>query len=207
MRLSCPPRGALGMRLKARTIGAAAALVAVAAALTVWGQVGTRAETTIAHYDANGRLTFPPDTDLWVAVGSGLGGNYADEPFDPANPGSISVVQMEPGAYEYFLKNGRYADGTMFLLTFYATQTKPNPALRGFVQGDVVGREIHVIDKMRFAREGSGFFLFSTGTDTPVSPMPVGSDCIECHTEHGAFDGTFVQFYPALRGRQRPLAH
>ena len=157
----------------------------------------------VARYDAQGQLEFPAETDRWIGVGTGLGGNYADVPFDAANPGSIGVVQMEPTAYDYFLRNGRYADGTMFLLTFYATQKKPNPALQGFVQGDVVGREIHVIDKSRFTEEGGGFFVFSQGT-APTAPMPIGSVCVQCHSEHGAFDGTFVQFYPALRGRTSP---
>ena len=174
-----------------------------AATFAVLGQSGTEDMIAVADYGANGQLAFPAGTDRWIAVGSGLGGNYAVEPFDPAQPGPISVVQMEPSAYDYFLKTGRYADGTMFLLTFYATQKQPNPALQGFVQADVVGREIHVIDKQRFAQEGSGFFVFSNGTGTPAAPMPVGSACVECHSEHGAFDGTFVQFYPSLRGRQR----
>jgi Cytochrome P460 len=155
---------------------------------------------SVARYDAQGRLEFPAGTDRWIGVGAGLGGNYADVPFDAANPGSIGVVQMEPTAYDYFLRNGRYADGTMFLLTFYATQKKPDPALQGFVQGDVMGREIHVLDKSRFPQEGSGFFVFSQGT-APAAPMPIGSVCVQCHSEHGAFDGTFVQFYPVLRGR------
>ena len=95
------------MRLSARTISAAAALVGVAVTLTVRGQVGARPQTSIAHYDANGLLAFPPDTDRWVGIGSGLGGNYADEPFDPANPGSISVVQDFPVRvrYQYQIKN------------------------------------------------------------------------------------------------------
>lgn len=178
-------------------------LTVVGAALTVFGQSAAPAKLDVARYDGEGRLAFPAGTDRWIAVGTGLGGNYADVPFDPANPGSIGVVQMEPSAYDYFLKNGRYADGTMFLLTFYATQEKPDPALQGFVQGDVVGREVHVLDTARFAEEGSGFFVFSEGTGTPAAPEPVGSMCVQCHSEHGAFEGTFVQFYPALRGRVR----
>lgn len=180
-----------------------AVLAVVGAAFAAFGQSATPAKLDIARYDGEGRLAFPADTDRWIAVGTGLGGNYADVPFDPANPGSIGVVQMEPSAYDYFLENGRYADGTMFLLTFYATQKKPDPALQGFVQGDVVGREIHVLDKTRFAAEGSGFFVFSEGTDAAVAPMPVGSVCVQCHSAEGAFEGTFVQFYPALRGRTR----
>ena len=29
--------------------------------------------------------------------------------------------------------------------------------------------------------------------------MPPGNGCVSCHNKHGAFDGTFAQFYPTLR--------
>jgi len=57
---------------------------------------------------------------------------------------------MEPHAYAYLLENGRYADGTMFLLSLYETQEKPEPALNGFVQGNVAAREIHIIDRAKY---------------------------------------------------------
>jgi len=107
----------------------------------------------------------------------------------------------EPGAYEHYLETGRYADGTMFLLTFYRSLEKPEPALTGFVQGDVAQREIHVIDRRTFPEEGRAFFVFPGTSSEPASKLPVGSECVRCHTEHGRVDGTFVQFYPTLRQR------
>jgi hypothetical protein len=193
----------MGSKLRTAGVLAVAGLSAVVA-LVSFAQSGARGKLAEARYDPMGRLPFPADTDRWINVGTGLGGNYADEPFDPANPGSFGVTQMEPSAYDYFLEHGEYADGTMFLLTFYATQKKPEPALQGFVQGEIVGREIHVIDRSRFKEEGSGFFVYPGGVvDTPVASMPLGSPCIVCHSEHGVYDATFVQFYPALRGKQR----
>jgi hypothetical protein len=29
--------------------------------------------------------------------------------------------------------------------------------------------------------------------------VPPGNACVRCHVDHGAFDGTFAQFYPTLR--------
>ncbi len=179
-----------------RATAAAVACLGVAAAL---GQDRAPDSLDAARYDASGKLAFPAFTDHWIAVGSDIGGNYAAGAFDPANPGTIGVVQMEPGAYDYFLKNRRYADGTMFLLTFYAVQRDPDPALKGFVQGDVVGREVHVLDARRYAAEGRAFFVFGTDTAPPVAAQPLGSACVACHMQHGAFAGTFVQFYPPLR--------
>lgn len=157
-----------------------------------------RANLAVAQYTADGQLQFPASTDRWIVIGTGLGGDYESTTFDPANPGSLNVVQMEPSAYDFFLANGRYADGTMLLLTFYGTQAKPEPALRGFVQGDAQLREIHVIDKVRYSNEGRAFFAFPAGTSA-VAPFPEGSECVVCHTEHGAFDATFTQFYPVVR--------
>ena len=145
-------------------------------------------------------MQFPEDTVRWISVGSLLGGEYSDEPFDPANPGVIGVVQMEPAAYDFFIEEGRYADGTMFLLSFYLTQEKSEPELPGFVQGDIAQREIHVIDRQRFSEEGRAFYMFPPDVTVAPEPMPVGSECVVCHTEHGALDGTFIQFYPQLRG-------
>ena len=30
------------------------------------------------------------------------------------------------------------------------------------------------------------------------SPVPPGNACVRCHVDHGAFDGTFAQFYPTF---------
>ena len=109
-------------------------------------------------------------------------------------------------AYDYFLEHSAYAEGTMFLLSFYIPQEKPAPELPGFVQGDLAQREIHVIDQQRFAQEGRGFFMFAPDATVAPEPMALGSDCIVCHEEHGDYDGTFTQFYPQLRGHIADLS-
>jgi len=152
-----------------------------------------------AQWTSEGALMLPENADRWITVGTGIGGEYRDAPFDPENPGTIGVVQMEPVAYDYFLEHGEYADGTMFLLSFYRTLEKPDPALPGFMQGDLLQREIHVIDSSRFPEEGRGFYVYRAGATSAPAPMPLGSVCFVCHTEHGAYNGTFVQFYPLLR--------
>jgi Cytochrome P460 len=158
---------------------------------------GARLE--VASYAANGELTFPADADTWVVLGTSLGSDYAEGAFDPQNPGTIGVVQIEPSAYGRVLETGAYPDGTMLLLTFYRAEAQSEPQLQGFVQGPMRGREIHVIDKQRFPAEGRAFFVY-TRTDTKsAAPSPAGSECVRCHSEHGRFDATFVQFYPPFR--------
>ena len=162
-------------------------------------QAGDRVRLEAATLDGQNRLAFPAGTERWIAVGSSIGGEYSDEPFDPASPGMIGVVQIEPAAYDYFLEHGEYADGTMFLLSFYMPQEKPDPALPGFVQGDMMQREIHLIDAQQFPEEGRAFYIYAPDATAATAPLPPGSVCFECHMEHGGYDGTFMQFYPQLR--------
>ncbi|HEY8520572.1 MAG TPA: cytochrome P460 family protein [Gammaproteobacteria bacterium] len=181
---------------------APALLAACCAALAA--SSNSPAQSRAAPLDAaryvDGRLAFPADAERWVFVGANIGGDYTDVPFDPRNPGRIGVVQMEPSAYAHFMEHGEFADGTMLLLSFYDSQEKPEPELNGFVQGDLGAREIHVIDRQRFA-DGRAFFVFPGRSTSPAEMLAAGNQCVRCHTEHGGFDGTFAQFYPAVRER------
>jgi hypothetical protein len=156
-----------------------------------------QANLEVAQYTEAGDLRYPANLAEWIQTGASLGSEYSEEPFDPQNPGTIGVVQMEPTAYRYFLEHDTYADGTMFLLSFYRAEGKSEPQLPGFVQGPLLTQEIHVIDKARFS-DGRGFFIFSNRAPTSTR-LADGNECTVCHNEHGAFDGTFVQFYPDLR--------
>lgn len=188
-------------------IGFRAMGLAVVIAIAVFALSTTRLNAqndnlTVARYNAQDQLMFPGDADVWVHMGSTLGSEYNDAPFDPAAPGTLGVVLMEPEAYRYFLEHGEYADGTMFLLSFYAAQAESDPQLPGFVQGNLQAREIHVIDSGRFD-EGRAFFLFppSANPETASTKLADGSPCIQCHIPEGAYDGTFTQFYPPIRDR------
>src|SRR5262245_35853951 len=90
-----------------------AAIVLLAASGAV-GQQATpgSARLAAAQYSANGELAWPADADRWVFLGTSLGSDYAEGAFDPANPGTIGVVQIEPSAYAEVLKSGKYPDGT-----------------------------------------------------------------------------------------------
>jgi cytochrome c553 len=178
--------------------------LSVSAVLLHVTAVHAQPDLGIARYTENGELLFPADTARWIHAGSVLGGRYAEgeaaPAFDPQNPDNSGVVQMEPEAWQYFMEHGEYADGTMFLLSFYKSEAKSNPQLNGFVQGDLQAQEIHVIDKGRFT-EGRGFFLFDAPAQRSSSKVPDGSTCVACHSAEGNHDGTFTQFYPHLRAR------
>ncbi len=172
-----------------------ALLFAVASATSVFAQ----SDLGVAQYNEAGELQRPANLKEWIQTGASLGSDYGDGPFDPQNPGAIGVVQMEPAAYRYFMENKTYADGTMFLLSFYEAQGQSEPQLPGFVQGALRAQEIHVLDKARFDDSGNAFFLYSTPETASSTRIPAGNECTACHMEHGDFDGTFIQFYPDLR--------
>ena len=153
----------------------------------------------IAKFDAAGHLQRPDNLDRWVFVGAGLGMNYDNKAFSVEHPGSFQVVLMEPSAYEYFKAHGRYADGTMFLLSFYSTDHAASIDRSGFTPGVLSAFEIHLLDRTKY-QEGRAFFNFSK--DARQSTVaPPGSACVQCHVPNGAFDGTFTQFYPSLRAK------
>ena len=168
------------------------------AALFSAGPVIAQGNLGVAEYTTGGQLVYPDNLDEWIVMGASLGADYKEQAFDPASPGSLGMVQMEPTAYRYFLEHREYADGTMFLLSFFDARSQSDPQLQGFIQGDMRQQEIHVIDSSRFA-EGRGFFVYRSRDLTSAVKMPDGSSCVQCHTAEGAYNGTFAQFYPTIR--------
>ena len=155
----------------------------------------------IAQFTADGKLQKPADLDSWVFLGTSLGMGYNPGSFNAAHPGQFQVVLMEPNAYRHFVQNRSYAPGSMFLLSFYDSDKQQRSINQnGFTQADLTNYEIHVIDPAKGdkADKGHAFYVFGAN-DTQGNPLPAGNACVRCHVDHGAFDGTFAQFYPTLR--------
>lgn len=150
----------------------------------------------IARLTAAGKLQKPADLESWIFLGTSLGMGYNPGSFNADHPGQFQVVLMEPNAYRHFVKSGSYAQGSMFLLSFYnSDQRKRSINQNGFTQADLTNYEIHVIDP---ARAGHAFYVFDAN-DAEGQQVPAGNACVRCHVDHGAFEGTFAQFYPTLR--------
>ena len=192
-------------RTKAK--GRVAAVVAVSTGILCLA-IAALAQTTapvepirLAQITADGKLQKPADLDSWVFLGTSLGMGYNPGSFNAAHPGQFQVVLMEPNAYRHFVKNRSYAPGSMFLLSFYDSDKQQRSITQnGFTQADLTNYEIHVIDPAKGdkADKGHVFYVFNPN-DTQGNPLPAGNACVRCHIEHGAFDGTFAQFYPTLR--------
>ena len=58
-----------------------------------------------------------------------------------------------------------------------------------------MGVEVHVKDEARFPGKWA-FFGFDDNKTAKM--IPLTANCYSCHSEHGAVDTTFVQFYPTL---------
>jgi hypothetical protein len=123
---------------------------------------------------------------------------YNPGSFNAARPGQFQVAMMEPKAWQYFVEHGSYAPGSMFLLAFYDADVQVRSINQnGFTQAELTNFEIHLVDAAR-GQEGHAFYMFGKA-DTEGTPMPPGNACVRCHVDHGAFHGTFAQFYPTLR--------
>jgi hypothetical protein len=180
----------------------ALAIVAVAAASIVPGFADEAPAApkalSVAQLTAGGKLVKPADLANWVFLGTSLGMGYNPGSFNAARPGQFQVVLMEPGAYKQFIETRRYAPGTMLMLAFYDADTqKRSINQNGFTQAELTNYEIHLIDP-KLGPDGRVFYLFDRDA-TEGSPLPPGNACVRCHKDHGAYDGTFAQFYPTIR--------
>jgi cytochrome P460 len=151
----------------------------------------------VARRTEAGKLQKPADLANWIFLGTSLGMGYNPGSFNAANPGQFQVAMMEPSAYRYFIENGQFAPGSMFLLSFYNSDKQQRSINQnGFTQADLTNYEIHLIDPKN--PEGHTFFMFGANSNEG-DPVPPGNACVRCHVDHGAFGGTFAQFYPTIR--------
>jgi hypothetical protein len=153
----------------------------------------------VARFTASGKLVKPADLTDWIFLGTSLGMGYNPGSFNASRPGQFQVVLMEPNAYRYFVKNRSYAPGSMLLLSFYDADTrKRSISQNGFTQAELTNYEIHLIDPAMGGGDGRAFYTFAADA-SEGNLLPPGNGCVRCHLQHGAFQGTFAQFYPTIR--------
>jgi hypothetical protein len=149
------------------------------------------------RFTADGKLQFPDNYREWVWLSSGLGMSYGpaaqsmrneEPPFDN--------VFVNPSSYRAFLKTGTWPDKTIFVLEIRSSQSKGSINRNGHFQGVVRAVEVEVKDAERFAGKW-GFFGFESG-NAAAKQIPATAGCYSCHSQKGAVDNTFVQFYPTL---------
>jgi hypothetical protein len=142
-------------------------------------------------------LSRPENYREWVWLSSGLGMSYgpAAQSGGPADP-PFDNVFVTPEAYRSFLQTGAWPDQTMFVLEIRASQSKGSINQQGRFQGSLRGMEVEVKDASRFPGKWA-FFDFGTSAKS-AQALPTSASCYSCHSQNGAVDNTFVQFYPTL---------
>ena len=145
-------------------------------------------------YMQDGNLKFPANYREWVYVTSGVDMSYG--PGADMGHSMFDNVFVNPEAYKGFLQTGTWPDKTMLVLEVRMAGSKGSINKNGHFQtGEVMGREAHVKDEARFPGKWA-FFNAEDGVTGKLLPREM--DCYSCHSQHGAVDTTFVQFYPTL---------
>ena len=164
------------------------------AVLVLSGAFGQAPQTATAPRFLSGdRLERPANYREWVWLSSGLGMSYRNAQAN-ANP-PFDNVFVTPAAYRSFLQTGTWPDHTMFVLEVRASESKGSINQSGHYQGALAGIEAEVKDE-RFPGKWA-FFGFHDNADSAAA-FPKSESCYSCHSQNGAVDNTFVQFYPTL---------
>lgn len=122
-------------------------------------------------------------------------------PDAPPPPDVFQNVFASPAAYRAFQRWGTWPNDTMLLIEIRKAVTNDTVREGALVQGDVLGYVADVKDRARYGGNGWRFFSFSDEDGNLVdkaAPLEQAATCYSCHSEHGAVDNTFVQFYPSL---------
>lgn len=151
-----------------------------------------------AEFSGDNRLQRPVDYRNWRFVTTGLGMSYGPAAKAAALTGHVVFdnVFVQPQAYDAFLRDGVWPEGTMFVLELRGTETQRPPNNKGYFQTELHGIEVSVKDSERFKGRWA-YFDFGMEASS-ATPQPE-SGCYACHNRHAAVDMTFVQFYPTLQ--------
>jgi hypothetical protein len=155
------------------------------------------------RYENNTDLVLPADYRSWRFIGAGLGMTYDGERGTqagaPENP-RFTQTFVNPAAYDHFMRTGTWPDGTVFMLEFRASQSEGSINRAGRFATQLTFLEAEVKDS-RFP-DGWAFYAFGPGNALTRTAQPLAgaavAPCVECHSENGAVERTFVQFYPHL---------
>ena len=172
-------------------------LVPPAAYVSKVGPAGGSAKSG-PTYTASDELNFPEHYREWVYLTSGIDMSYtkAEMTMDHS---MFDNVFVNPEAYKAFVNTGTWPDKTMLVLEVRKAQTEGSINHKGHYQNsEVMGLEVHVKDEARFPGKWAFFGFDDVKAKGKLDPPT--ADCYSCHTQHGAVDTTFVQFYPTLLG-------
>jgi hypothetical protein len=152
------------------------------------------------RYNAAGELIRPADYREWVYLSSGLNMTYGPNAPNPARNQPFNNVFVNRAAYRQFLDSGKWPEKTIFILEVRGSEEHIRPNAFGFTQAAVNGMEAAVKDSSRQPGQPWAYYSFDSaaGLTASAKPLPATASCQTCHSQHGAVEQTFVQFYPTL---------
>lgn len=165
-------------------------------------------------FDERGELVQPEGFRTWVFLGSPLTPNALNN--DAAGFPEYHNVYVEPAAYQYFVDNGEWPEGTMMVKELQLTKVSEFPdgsreetSGRGYFPGEPNGLDVSVKDSKRYGEtENWGFFNF--GHHAPPYQATAGAAptdaCAGCHIASAHDDMVFSEFYFQLQPLQLPGA-
>jgi hypothetical protein len=164
-----------------------------------------------ASFTSSGEVRAPKNWRQWTFIGTPLTPNALNGGKAPFP--EFHNVYIEPSAYAYYQRTGKFAEGTQIAKELVLIRQKDKSDMNrdgstaevsgvGFFQGEFTGLELTVKDTKRFSKEPGGWAYFSFGHKTPYAKtakaFPTES-CNACHAASAAQDFVFTQFYPVLR--------
>lgn len=176
-----------------RALVTLAVICAAVAVVTLPAADGPAAGMTQPKYEG-GKLLRPEGWQSWVHLGAATGLSYSG-----AQAKSFGSVYLQPEAHEQYVKTGNFPEGAMFALEVRAPRPAGSIAKGGYIAGDFIALELSVKDSKRF-EGGWAYFDFGGREGSKASAEPFPKErCFQCHSEHGADDNVFVQYYSRLR--------
>jgi cytochrome P460 len=145
-------------------------------------------------YTSDGQFRLPANYREWVYLSSGFDMSY--NPALAMDHHMFDNVFVNPDAWRAFVASGKWPDKTVLVLEGRGSENRGSINQKGNFQSAVMALEVHVKDEARFGGKWA-FFGFSP-RDMTAKMIPLSQNCYSCHSEHGAVDTTFVQFYPTL---------
>ena len=144
------------------------------------------------QFTSDGQLLRPENYREWVFLTSGLGMTYGAPEATGAQEPRFDNVFVNRAAYQSFLNTGMWPDKTMFVLEIRSSESKASINKGGRFQTGFLTMEAEV-------KSGGKWTFYGFGKDGATGkPIPATANCYSCHSQHGAVDNTFVQFYPTL---------
>ena len=185
--------------MKGKCVGIGTTVVAIGILATV--VVIAVAPASVAADSAGKTLQRPRDLRELVFLSSGYGMAYGPVAAAARKAGGglspFSNVFVTPAAYRSFMQSGEWPDGTTFFLEVRPGVGHAAADIAGASQGAVIGVEAEQKDSTRYPDGGFAYFDFGPGgTKERAEPLPRSASCYACHSQHGAVEWTFTQFYP-----------